>query len=91
MLANGLSQNAEGTEAAACCPATPPVKFSFGNLADTGQRRTLFGMLFPADCFYVFREHGRFIEFCFVQSIPVLGTRITLTLLGDPTSLAQLI
>src|ERR1700694_820971 len=33
MLANGLSQIAEGSEPAAGCPATPPVKFSLGELA----------------------------------------------------------
>jgi hypothetical protein len=33
MLVNGLGQIAEGAEATARCPATPPVKFSFGNLA----------------------------------------------------------
>src|SRR6266850_1113115 len=33
MLANGLGQIAEGAEATARGPATPPVKFSFGNLA----------------------------------------------------------
>src|ERR1700737_3312223 len=33
MLANGLSQIAEGSEPAARCPATPPVKFSLGELA----------------------------------------------------------
>src|SRR6516164_11407101 len=33
MLPNGLGQLAEGAEATARCPAAPPVKFSFGNLA----------------------------------------------------------
>jgi hypothetical protein len=33
MLPNGLGQIAEGAEATARCPATPPVKLSFGNLA----------------------------------------------------------
>src|SRR6266436_4531670 len=33
MLPNGLGQLAEGAEATAGCPATPPLKFSFGNLA----------------------------------------------------------
>src|SRR5215831_14161955 len=33
MLPNRLGQFAEGAKAAARCPATPPVKFSFGNLA----------------------------------------------------------
>src|SRR5258705_7093323 len=33
MLPNGLGQLAEGAEATARCPATPPLKFSFGNLA----------------------------------------------------------
>jgi len=32
MLPNGLGQLAEGAEATARCPATPPLKFSFGNL-----------------------------------------------------------
>src|SRR5215510_3351120 len=33
MLPNGLGQFAKGAKATARCPATPPVKFSFGNLA----------------------------------------------------------
>src|SRR5215813_5765913 len=33
MLPNGLGQFAEGAKATARCPATPPLKFSFGNLA----------------------------------------------------------
>jgi len=33
MLANGLGQSTERVEATACCPATPPLKFGFGNLA----------------------------------------------------------
>src|SRR6516165_2798646 len=33
MLANGLGQSTERVEATACCPATPPLKFSFSNLA----------------------------------------------------------
>ena len=32
ILANGLGQMAKGPEAAACCPTTPPPKFSFGEL-----------------------------------------------------------
>jgi hypothetical protein len=32
MLTNGLGQMAKGPEAAACCPTTPPPKFSFGEL-----------------------------------------------------------
>src|ERR1700745_3418915 len=33
MLTNGLGQSTERVEATACCPTTPPVKFSFGNVA----------------------------------------------------------
>jgi hypothetical protein len=33
MLANRLGKLAEGVEATTRCPATPPLEFSFGNLA----------------------------------------------------------
>src|SRR6516225_1021339 len=36
MLANGLGQSTERAEATACCPATPPLKFNFGNSALRG-------------------------------------------------------